>query len=289
VIDIAGDISASYRYEAFGQVISSLTPEWGFSSKRFDTAISLSYFGARYYDASLGRFISRDPMEYIDGPHQYIYCANNPMVWIAPFGLWKRGNRGVDNFIEEIVNLVDENYNVDNGDGFFSKIKQNFQRASSTNAIAEKMINKALGDNNKVKDISGFKLELVGDPEKEALPDPIDQQLGAVGRHIYAHGGYILKDTYGHSVPTIKLPFSDKRLHLLNTSRGLGHLISYTAQIADYSQYFFGKSRDEETSQELADDIAGRRVGNIMNDYVQGKVDKKAYINELYNILAIPE
>ena len=91
VIDtLIGATITSYRYDAFGNLIDSSAPEFGFSSKRYDASTSLSYFGARYYDASLGRFISRDPMGYIDGPNMYIYCSNNPIGHIDPFGTTAR-------------------------------------------------------------------------------------------------------------------------------------------------------------------------------------------------------
>ncbi|MEW6536902.1 MAG: RHS repeat-associated core domain-containing protein, partial [Candidatus Auribacterota bacterium] len=81
---------SSYRYDAFGQVIGSGMPGRGFSSKEYNERTSLSYFGARYYDASIGRFISRDPLGFVDGPNEYIYCANNPIGCVDPWGLWKR-------------------------------------------------------------------------------------------------------------------------------------------------------------------------------------------------------
>ena len=88
VIDtLIGATITSYRYDAFGNLIDSSAPEFGFSSKRYDASTSLSYFGARYYDSSLGRFISRDPMGYIDGPNGYIYVSNSPINLIDPFGL----------------------------------------------------------------------------------------------------------------------------------------------------------------------------------------------------------
>jgi len=92
VTDGGGAALSSYRYDAFGQVIGSGMPERGFSSKEYNERTSLSYFGARYYDASIGRFISRDPMGFIDGPNEYIYCANNPVFWLDPFGLCRGKN-----------------------------------------------------------------------------------------------------------------------------------------------------------------------------------------------------
>ncbi len=47
--------------------------------------------GHRYYDASLGRFLSSDPVQ--AGSNWYAYCDNNPLVRVDPTGLialWKK-------------------------------------------------------------------------------------------------------------------------------------------------------------------------------------------------------
>jgi len=54
----------------------------------------LSYFGARYYDKSLGRWIVPDPKSYpsdlrLNQPQSfnpYVYCWNNPLRYIDPDG-----------------------------------------------------------------------------------------------------------------------------------------------------------------------------------------------------------
>ena len=40
-----------------------------------------------YYDPVLGRFLTRDPAGYPDGPNNYLYCNNNPINHIDPLGL----------------------------------------------------------------------------------------------------------------------------------------------------------------------------------------------------------
>jgi RHS repeat-associated protein len=45
------------------------------------------YFRARYYDPELGRFISQDPMMYVDGMSMYGYCRSNPLCLLDPMGL----------------------------------------------------------------------------------------------------------------------------------------------------------------------------------------------------------
>jgi len=94
ITDESGASLARYRYGAFGELIAGdgvIANNILFSGKRYDSASGLYYFGARYYDASSGRFISRDPMGYIDGPNDYVLAMNNPLLWIDPWGLC-RGN-----------------------------------------------------------------------------------------------------------------------------------------------------------------------------------------------------
>ena len=40
-----------------------------------------------YYDPALGRFLSRDPMRYVDGPNLYAYVSNRPADFADPSGL----------------------------------------------------------------------------------------------------------------------------------------------------------------------------------------------------------
>ena len=105
VTNEAGTDVNTYRYSAFGEIIDQTTQRENdilFSSKKFDSSTDLSYFGARYYDASIGRFISRDPLGYIDGPNGYIYVNNNPINLIDPFGLSKLG------FFEKIADVAND-------------------------------------------------------------------------------------------------------------------------------------------------------------------------------------
>ena len=51
----------------------------------FDTETGNIYLRARYYDPSVGRFISEDPAK--AGLNWYAYCENNPVNKIDPTGL----------------------------------------------------------------------------------------------------------------------------------------------------------------------------------------------------------
>ena len=72
-------------YGLWGEHQDGNTTEHSFTGKKRDSGTGLSYFGARYYDPNIGRFISMDPIK--DGRNWYIYCNNNPLKNIDPNGL----------------------------------------------------------------------------------------------------------------------------------------------------------------------------------------------------------
>lgn len=83
-------IAKQYKYKAFGDLkyeSGSYDNNHIFSGKELDET-GLYYFGARYYDKSLGRFLSTDPVLKVgDDPqalNPYIYCKNNPLRYIDP-------------------------------------------------------------------------------------------------------------------------------------------------------------------------------------------------------------
>ena len=46
---------------------------------KLDSETGLYYANRRYYSPNLGRWISRDPLEYIDGNNLYEYVGSNPI------------------------------------------------------------------------------------------------------------------------------------------------------------------------------------------------------------------
>lgn len=55
-----------------------------FTGKPLDSK-GLYYFNARYYNPTIGRFISADPAR--QGLNWYVYCNNNPLMYVDPDGL----------------------------------------------------------------------------------------------------------------------------------------------------------------------------------------------------------
>jgi RHS repeat-associated protein len=88
-------MAASYRYDAYGNTVTASGSLAGanvyrFSSKEFLVNSGLSYYGYRFYDPNLQRWLNRDPIgeRGPDGPNLYPYVLNNPINNIDSFGLW---------------------------------------------------------------------------------------------------------------------------------------------------------------------------------------------------------
>ncbi|MCF6245659.1 MAG: RHS repeat-associated core domain-containing protein, partial [Sulfurovum sp.] len=59
-----------------------------YTAREFDRE-DLYYYRARYYDPTLGRFISSDPIEFLAGDFNfYRYVGNDPVNWNDPSGLF---------------------------------------------------------------------------------------------------------------------------------------------------------------------------------------------------------
>lgn len=62
----------------------------GFHGKPFDSDVGLAYYGARYYDPAVGRFMGVDPKEPdftdLQSFNRYSFAANNPYKYVDPDG-----------------------------------------------------------------------------------------------------------------------------------------------------------------------------------------------------------
>jgi RHS repeat-associated protein len=99
-----GSISADYEYGPFGEVIRSTGPmakanPFRFSTKYQDDESDLLYYGYRYYNASTGRWLNRDPLQEKGGLNLYANVGNNPINSVDPDG------RGVVDCIAAMAEL----------------------------------------------------------------------------------------------------------------------------------------------------------------------------------------
>ncbi|MBV6785820.1 hypothetical protein KWH02_11555 [Xanthomonas campestris pv. uppalii] len=90
VTDVNRNMIERREYEAYGAAIGSPAEGVGYGGHVMDTDTGLIYMQQRYYDATIGRFLSIDPVTE-DGNtganfNRYKYAANNPYSFKDPDG-----------------------------------------------------------------------------------------------------------------------------------------------------------------------------------------------------------
>ncbi|RLC33368.1 MAG: hypothetical protein DRZ76_04420, partial [Candidatus Nealsonbacteria bacterium] len=104
ITDANGRVVERIRYDVFGKAVlqdadgndiivngntrsfSDISP-YLYQGRRYDEETGLYYFRNRYYSPEHGRFISYDPMGYIDGMNLYEFVNGNPVNLVDPWGL----------------------------------------------------------------------------------------------------------------------------------------------------------------------------------------------------------
>ena len=92
ILDQNGDVYESREYSAYGYTGNNTTfCEIAFTGQRQDTFadrdLKLMYYKNRYYDTETGRFLTRDPMRYVDSMSLYEYICSAPSKEVDPYGL----------------------------------------------------------------------------------------------------------------------------------------------------------------------------------------------------------
>lgn len=95
--------AARYEYGPFGELIRASgalakSNPFRFSTKYQDDESELLYYGYRFYNASTGRWISRDPSQEMGGLNLYNFVLNEPISILDYLGLgsWKVENAEID-------------------------------------------------------------------------------------------------------------------------------------------------------------------------------------------------
>ena len=104
ITDATGDAFVMYSYDEWGNPIQTITRDNTAEQNKiaeinplryrgyyYDTETGYYYLQSRYYNPEWGRFISPDNFSYIDnstrlGFNAYIYCTNNPVMFIDHSG-----------------------------------------------------------------------------------------------------------------------------------------------------------------------------------------------------------
>ena len=96
--NVSGAVQERYGYNAFGQprfmtpsftTVSASSADWEtlYCCYRWDSETGLYQARYRYLHPTLGRWITRDPKEYINGLNLYMYVKNTPINFTDPYGL----------------------------------------------------------------------------------------------------------------------------------------------------------------------------------------------------------
>jgi RHS repeat-associated protein len=99
-------VIGTISYDAFGQIVGTtgcstnpymFAATWGY---RNDGDAGLMHVGARYYDAAVGRFITRDT---VLSEHPYLYCEHEPVNWVDPSGYTRQTIQWYVNMVQALA------------------------------------------------------------------------------------------------------------------------------------------------------------------------------------------
>ena len=107
VTDAVGNVAERYHYDAYGLPVitdgagaaifdnpwgtphSAIGNPWMFTGRQFDEETGIYFYRERYYDPVKGRFLQRDPLEYMEGINLYEYVQGRVITLVDPYGLKK--------------------------------------------------------------------------------------------------------------------------------------------------------------------------------------------------------
>jgi RHS repeat-associated protein len=95
---LTGNVVEKYSYTVYGQVETQsdhgaplaagrVGNRFMFTGREYDYETGLYHYRARIYNPGIGRFMQTAPVGYGDGMNWYLYCGNNPIGLVDPYGL----------------------------------------------------------------------------------------------------------------------------------------------------------------------------------------------------------
>ena len=93
LVDTNGSVVAHYEYDPYGNLLAQSGAQaaanpFRFSTKYWDDALDLYYYGYRFYSPILGRWLGRDPIEEDGGSNLYGYVGNAAIGKSDAYGLY---------------------------------------------------------------------------------------------------------------------------------------------------------------------------------------------------------
>lgn len=97
LVDGMGNVKGRQEYLPFGGDMTNrgAIGDYRYTGKQLDASTGLYYFGARYYEPGIGRFLALDPVsESYPSISPFSYTANNPLRFVDPDGRILRDQNG---------------------------------------------------------------------------------------------------------------------------------------------------------------------------------------------------
>jgi RHS repeat-associated protein len=115
VTDASGQVIERMDYEPWGAIIGKPNHNGiGYTGHVMDGATGLTYMQQRYYDQSVGRFLSVDPVTANAGTgvnfNRYWYANNNPYKFVDPDGRQSQQAESVKNYIVNTYRAIKSDF-----------------------------------------------------------------------------------------------------------------------------------------------------------------------------------
>ena len=233
VINQSGTVEETNHYYPFGGVFASSgnVQPYKYNGKELDAKKGVNWYdyGARHYDAALGRLTTVDPLAEKYYPMSpYVYCGNNPIRYIDPTGMFYTGFAIDKNgYIQKVNNEGGDEYDVIyNKSKYSSQTRKDYDTSGNKTGIkiSKGILNEQAGSKNmsdktirgSINDTEGHKVgeyanhsyEVKSDKEALSLMNFMDKNTNV------EWGNTLMKDMQGnfinllstsHDVNTIKV------------------------------------------------------------------------------------
>ena len=215
----AGYIRTAYSYAPFGAVTESgdVSQPFQWSSEVYDSELDLVYYNFRHYSPSLGRFLSRDPIEEQGGLNLYAFVGNSSTLMVDILGMVSPGY-DITRLIDEYFRLQEER-RIDNSQAH--KYCDNYQRNKGAKCcrdgklVADTYVDDATAMCHKFVEMYShdgkvlLSVDCVAKCLSESEDDHMkisncsDRNAQRLARHVtcYASCGFLLVDRYNIGTP----------------------------------------------------------------------------------------